>query len=249
MNTEGSQPEVAGPFASSVARLRARSRPGALSVTGSLLLHLAIIGATFGLARLQSREDQNAVKYTTYKVRLWSPPPQVSGEASLVAQPPKPIVIEKPNVVKPPSKTEGKRPDVKATATPTKGPDQPKTKEPVAGQNPKPGSAGGLGIDVLQEGEDFPYGDYLQNIILQLHTRYFRWEGAGNLEVEIGFNILKDGRVNGIQITKKSGNLDFDMAATEAVEKAGKARAFGPLPEAYPKDRLPVRFTFLPPNR
>ena len=248
MNTEGSQPEVTSPFASSMKRLRAHSRPGALSVTASFLLHLAIVAATLGAARLQSRHEENAPKYITYKVRLFSPPPQVKGEPTIVAQPPKPIVIEKPAAVTPPAKAPDKRPDVKAAATPTKAPEKAKPKEPVAGQNPKPGSEGGMGIDVLQEGAEFPYPEYLQNIILQLH-RYFRWEGTGNLEVEIGFNILKDGRVNGIQIVKSSPNLNFNIAVNEAVERAGRARAFGPLPAGFSKDHLPVRFTFLPPNR
>ena len=40
--------------------------------------------------------------------------------------------------------------------------------------------------------------------------------------------------------------MAFDLEAHGAVEAAGRARAFGPLPEAWPRDRLRVSFFFDP---
>jgi hypothetical protein len=49
-----------------------------------------------------------------------------------------------------------------------------------------------------------------------------------------------------ISITKPSGSYGFDLEAKGAVEAAGAARAFGPLPEGFSDDVLTVIFTFDP---
>jgi TonB family protein len=97
------------------------------------------------------------------------------------------------------------------------------------------------------DGEEFPYPDYLENLIIQLN-RYFRWTGAGNLEAHVGFYVQRDGSVRGLKVQRRSGNINFDLAAVDAVEQASKRNAFGPLPEGFKRENLPVLFKFIPPN-
>lgn len=114
------------------------------------------------------------------------------------------------------------------------------------GRNPDAKSAGGDGLNVRIEGEAFSDPAYLSNIIRQLH-RYFRPPASARREVaEVYFWINRDGSVADIRLVRRSGNRVFDLAAMEAVEQAGLDKAFGPLPRAYPADRLPISFEFEP---
>jgi outer membrane biosynthesis protein TonB len=60
------------------------------------------------------------------------------------------------------------------------------------------------------------------------------------------FFIHRDGHISNLQFITRSGNFAFDLEAQGAVEAAGNAGAFGPLPEGYPADVLPVNFFFDP---
>ena len=85
----------------------------------------------------------------------------------------------------------------------------------------------------------------LQNILLQL-KRYFRWDGAANLSAQVVFFIKRDGSVGGVDVLSKSGNFRFDVQAIEAVEQAGRAKAFGPLPDDWQGEKLYILNTFEP---
>jgi len=128
--------------------------------------------------------------------------------------------------------------------------EEPKEEEkpasPPKGRNPKPeAKTGGEDIDVRIEGEDFPFPGYLENIQLQI-SRYFRWTGRSGLEAEIYFVIRKDGSVEDIRIVRGSGDMTFNFEAMAAIEQAGRRASFGPLPEGFAGDRLPVLFYFRP---
>ena len=58
--------------------------------------------------------------------------------------------------------------------------------------------------------------------------------------------IRKNGEVFAISVLKGSGSYGFDTEAKGAIEAAGSAGAFGPLPEGYSDDALTVIFTFDP---
>ena len=49
-----------------------------------------------------------------------------------------------------------------------------------------------------------------------------------------------------VRFVRRSGNYAFDLEAQGAIESAGSARAFGPLPDAFHDDVLPVTFSFDP---
>ena len=63
---------------------------------------------------------------------------------------------------------------------------------------------------------------------------------------EVQFLIRRDGTVSAFQFVTRSGNYSFDLDAQGAVEAAGKNNGFGPLPNGFPDDVLPVIFSFDP---
>jgi outer membrane biosynthesis protein TonB len=113
----------------------------------------------------------------------------------------------------------------------------------AAGETP---STGKDAVTVKTPGLDFPYPEYLRNIVEQVYRRWDRPMGNAPLTAEISFLILRDGSVQNIHFTTPSGSFSFDLGAQGAVEAAGNARAFGSLPDGYPAEVLPVSFFFTP---
>jgi outer membrane biosynthesis protein TonB len=128
-----------------------------------------------------------------------------------------------------------------ATAPAAKAPAVP---APVAGGGP----TGGRGADVANvqvAGINFPYPEYLQNVVRQIAVRFTPPRG-GALTAVVAFMIRRDGSVAGIRLTTRSGVYSFDTEAMGAVDAAAQARAFGPLPQGFSDDVLPVIFSFDP---
>ena len=92
----------------------------------------------------------------------------------------------------------------------------------------------------------FPYPEYLRNIVQEVYRRWQRPLGNAPLKAEVSFLILRDGSVREIHLTTPSGSFSFDLSAQGAIEAAGSSRAFGPLPDGYQADVLPVSFYFTP---
>lgn len=237
------------------ARLRRhRARPPALALVASVLLHVAVAGALWA-AGLQLRPEPAFVQY---RVTLVSPPPQEQGEPD--PEPPAPttpVVVDEPEP-EPSAPQPEPKPEPPQPTPPEPKPQPPKPAEatpkpverkpePTRGREPRPDSPGGENLRVQQDGEEFPYQDYLDNIVRQLH-RMFRWNGPANLEAEVVFYIQRDGTVGGLRLVRRSGNFDFDLAAHEAVDRAGRTGAFGALPDGWQSDRLWISFTFEPPR-
>jgi TonB family protein len=104
-------------------------------------------------------------------------------------------------------------------------------------------------INVQLEGAAFVDPGYLQNIIRQVN-RYWRPPAGGrHLRAEVVFVIEQDGSVEGIEMLARSGDMSFDLEARGAIEAAGRAKVFGPLPAAWPRDRLRISFFFDPTTR
>ena len=122
----------------------------------------------------------------------------------------------------------------------------PVTKAPVV---PIPSATPSTGRDVVtlrQAGVRFEYPEYLQRIMNQIYLRWQQPLARTNLHVEVSFVILRDGSVKDLAVAVPSGREDFDLTALGAVEAAGRARAFGPLPSGYVGDGLPISFYFEP---
>jgi len=108
------------------------------------------------------------------------------------------------------------------------------------------GPTGGRGADVANvrtEGIEFPYPVYLQNVVRQIGLQ-FRPAGGSALRAEVAFLIRRDGSISGLKLVTRSGNFSFDQDAMGAVEAA--SRSFGPLPQGFTDDVLPVIFSFDP---
>jgi outer membrane biosynthesis protein TonB len=137
------------------------------------------------------------------------------------------------------------------TRTPSRATQVPDAKS-ARFDNPAPkaggGETGGKGTDVANVstgGKEFPYPAYLHNIITQIALR-FEPRQKQMLSADVQFVIRRDGSVFAISVVKPSGSYGFDLEAKGAVEAAGSARAFGPLPDGYSDDALTVIFTFDP---
>jgi protein TonB len=231
-------------------RERARLAP---TLGVSLLLHLAV-GAALFLARPEGAPARPPI----YRVDLVAAPPGPRQEGIVTPQPQtppeqpaptppraerKPEEMPAPSTERPAPRT--RTPPAAATPTPapTTKPDQTAPAQPAGG-----GPTGGRGTDVANvrtEGIEFPYPSYLQNIVRQIAMR-FDPPRRGALSAEVTFLIRRDGSVADIRISSRSGNFEFDQDAMGAVEAAARAGAFGPLPDGFPDDVLPVIFSFDP---
>jgi len=118
------------------------------------------------------------------------------------------------------------------------------TTGPVAGGGP----TGGRGADVANvrtEGIEFPYPVYLQNVVRQIALQ-FRPPPNSALRAEVTFLIRRDGSISGLRLVSRSRSFSFDQDAMGAVEAAARSNAFGPLPQGFTDDVLPVIFSFDP---
>lgn len=211
---------------------------------GTTVLHAAAVGLIFVAPR--ETQKQGPPSYAVELVAAPEPQPQIKKAApEAIPTPPE----EKPAPIKP---RPAKLPPVPAKPEPKPPPEPEKKEAPAktrAPQPPLPGETPSTGTDVANvktPGLDFPYPEYLRNIVSEVYRRWDRPGGAASLQAEVSFLILRDGSVREIKFIRSSGNFSFDLDAQGAVEAAGNARAFGPLPDGYPADVLPVSFYFTP---
>lgn len=217
-----------------------RGRGGAaVGLTGTVLIHAALVGLLF-------------LSVSTPK----SFPPVYA--VNLVAAPaPRPEARKAPEAVQRP--VEEAPAPTRTTPKPTPAPAPvrratPEKREPAPKQQSQPvtpakGETPGTGNEVANiktPGLEFPYPDYLTNIVSQIYRRWDRPLGPAVLRAEVSFYILRDGSVRDIRFVQSSGNFSFDLSCQGAIEAAGNAHAFGPLPDGYEADVLPVSFFFTP---
>jgi periplasmic protein TonB len=129
---------------------------------------------------------------------------------------------------------------------------KPTTPAPKSQAAPKAGGGaeGGKGTDVVNlrvDGIDFPFTPYLRNVVNQIMQR-FEWDGASTFRADVAFLIKRDGTVmpGSIRVVTHNANYAFRAEATGAIEAAGNAKSFGPLPDGFMDDVLPVVFSFDP---
>lgn len=162
-------------------------------------------------------------------------PPPVDKPAPVKPQPPKPSKAPPAPVPKPQPRDTNREPP-------------PKTAAPVT---PLPGETPSTGTDVATiktPGLEFPFPEYLRNIVSQVYRNWDRDAAKQNAFAEVGFLILRDGSVRDIRFVTRSGSFSFDLSAQGAIEASANARAFGPLPDGWDADVLPVTFQFRPVN-
>jgi protein TonB len=114
--------------------------------------------------------------------------------------------------------------------------------EPLPGEKPSTGTAPAT---VKVEGEAFPFPEYLANIVAQVYRRWQRPSGNTPLRAEVFFLVHRDGSISNLRFVTRSGSFAFDLEAQGAIEAAAGV-GFGPLPDGYGSDVLPVSFFFDP---
>lgn len=215
----------------------------------SLALHATLVI----LVLLSFRKGKEEPLPPIYKVNIVAAPP--GPRAIGVVQPPTATPKPATPTATPPAPPKTKEPAVPiakaipkkaaARATPVEKPaeETPPANAPKAGGGP----IGGKGTDVATvqtEGIDFPFPGYLNNIVRQIALRFNPADANSNRRAEVRFVIRRDGSVIGIGFVKRSGSYAFDLEAQGAIEAA--ASQFGPLPEGFHDDALPVVFSFDP---
>ena len=228
----------------------------------SAVLHLAIVSAL-----VVSRTPAHVPAPPTYRVNLVAAPPgpRQIGEVQPAPAEPAPAPAPAPAAPAPPAREtpEPARMKAPAKAKPVRVPKvatpsaMPKSAKAAPSKAPAKvaaapraggGPTGGRGADVANvrtEGIEFPYPVYLQNVVRQIALQ-FRPDARSALRAEVAFLIRRDGSISGLKLVSRSGNFSFDQDAMGAVEAAARANAFGPLPQGFTDDVLPVIFSFDP---
>jgi len=225
-----------------------RGRPPGTTVgiLGSLLVH----GSAVAFAFTQAKPVKAGPP--TYAVELVAAPAPTQKQRLAREAVPTPPPEEKPAPVKPapkPKPTKAPAPPKPPPPTATKHEAPPKTSAPVA---PAEGETPSTGTDVATiktPGLQFPFPEYLRNIVTQVYRNWDRETARQSNFAEISFLILRDGSVRDIHFVTRSGSFSFDLGAQGAIEAAGNSRAFGPLPDGWDADVLPVSFYFKPASR
>lgn len=211
---------------------------GGVGFVGTLLIHGAAAGMLF--AEPSDRPNFSAPVYEVRLVAAPRPEPQARRAPEVIDRPAqrsqpvsqrrRPSVSQAP----PPPNTEMERePAPRSTPDAEPLPDE----EPSTGDDPATVSVSGV---------NFPYPEYLRNIVAQVYRRWQRPTGNQSLRAEILFFVRRDGSITNLQFVNRSGSFGFDLEAQGAIEAAGNSAAFGPLPEGFPGDILPVSFFFDP---
>ncbi|TDJ55570.1 MAG: hypothetical protein E2O47_03890 [Gemmatimonadetes bacterium] len=217
-----------------------RTRPGVTSgIIWTSVVH--VVGAVVLMAAARPQEIAPPVYAVELVAAPRTPPkPRRAPEAT-------PRQVDPPPEA--PAKAEARKDDSPAPVpVPVKQETEPPpktapTEQPLPDETPKTGTAP---VNVEIPGLMFPYPQYLQNIVAQVYRRWDRPRTNASLRAEVFFTIQRDGSVNDIRFIRRSGNFAFDLGAQGAVEAAANVKAFGPLPDGFREDVLPVSFFFTP---
>ncbi len=230
---------------------RRRAPEVAAGAAGTALIHLSLLALLIGGIKTAA---PMAPVYAVELVAAPLPSPSRRPAPEAVSRP-----VEPPDPG-PPAATKSKVTPIPAP----KAPPKPKSTAPKSEPSnvkrepaprseskvaPAPGETPSTGTDAVNiktPGLQFAYPEYLRNIVSQVYRRWERPGGNQALRAEVSFFILRDGSVRDIRFVTPSGNFSFDLSAQGAIEAAGNAKAFGPLPDGYEADVLPVSFFFTP---
>lgn len=216
----------------------------AIGVTGTVLVHAATVVLLWVTVK---PVDMGPPAYAVELVAAPAPTPTAKPAPDVVQRPP--AEEPAPNVPAPAPKPADKPAPPKPKPAPTPqektepNPRSTPTNAPLPGEKP---STGNDLVSVSIPGIQFPFPEYLRNIVQEVYRRWDRPVGNAALRAEVSFLILRDGTVREIKLTRPSGSFSFDLAAQGAIEAAGTAGAFGTLPEGWQADVLPVSFYFTP---
>jgi outer membrane biosynthesis protein TonB len=219
----------------------------------SVILHAVVLTALFLLTARATTSSP-----PIYRVDIVAAPPGPRAVGVVTPAPPpdtrSPIAPPAPPLPSPQLAPRAKTAPVKAPpkarparATPVPPPITKPAPTKQAPARAAGGPTGGQGTDVATvqtAGIDFPYPGYLNNIVRQVALNFSPDNRSTALRAEVAFLIRRDGSVIGFRFVTRSGDYGFDLEAQGAIEKAGPS--FGPLPDGFTEDALPVLFSFDP---
>lgn len=220
--------------------LQAGVRGRGVAVAGSVAVH-ALAAAVLLVAPAEGRRQPPPV----YRVELVAAPrPQPQARRA-------PEVVSRPAERPAPAPTPARRTTVAEQAPPPEprkeqrepAPRTTPTAEPLPDVKP---STGADPATVKVEGQEFPFPEYLRNIVVQVYRRWQRPGGNVALRSEVFFLVHRDGSISNLSFVSRSDNFAFDLEAQGAIEAAASNGAFGALPTGYANDVLPVSFFFDP---
>lgn len=222
-------------------QLKTASGGWRVAFAGTLVLHGAVLAVLAG-----APEYGRQLAPPIYRVSLVAAPrpePQARRAPAVVERP-----AERPAPAPAPAP---RRTTVALAAPPAAKPDVQREPAPrtTPAAVPLPGVTPSTGADpatVEIEGQEFPYPEYLRNLVAEVLRRWQRPGGQTALQAEVFFLIHRDGSISNLRFIRRSGNFAFDVEAQGAIEAAGSAGSFGSLPEGFANDVLPVSFFFDP---
>ncbi len=236
---------------------RERSQPRLLPwIITAVLLHAGAAAATYLVGkRAASRPIQLpvvAVKLVRPQAPSRRPPSrEPQRRSSPVPQPtkapatavPKPVVVPtappKPRPEEPrPSEDAMRSAESAATPAPTPPPAEESSGGGGPGLSVGESSVGGAAPGIPS---DFHFTYYVQRMLALIESRWYKPAVGTGTRARVRFVILKDGRVEGIQLEESSGMPSFDRAALRALYAANP---LPPLPPAYGKSSLTVHLSF-----
>jgi len=235
---------------------RERSRPRLLPwVVTAVLLHAGAAAATYLVGkRAASRPIQLpsvSVRVVRQQAPSRRPPTRTSQRPSTpVPQPSKSpaTAIPKPSAVATAPPVEVDAP--KATTDAMRSAESKVTPMPTP-PPPDAGGRGGGGRGLSVGGEttagtsgipsDFHFTYYVERMLALIESRWYKPVVPVGTRAQVGFVILKNGRLEGIQLEESSGMPSFDRAALRAIYAANP---LPPLPPAYGKPSLTVHLSF-----
>ncbi|MGI9039197.1 MAG: TonB C-terminal domain-containing protein [Gemmatimonadota bacterium] len=205
------------------------------AVWGSLGLHLGLAVLLFALSVF----NVPPVPALTYQVRLVA----AADLAAPLAETPAPPQQAEEEIRPPvPQPTDDPVPQ---TELPAVVEEMPEVKEPER-EPARADEVGEEAVNVQLDGARFVDPEYANNLIRQIHRYWRPPQGARRNSAEVVFTLNRAGQVVGIEWLTRSGDTTFDLEARGAIEAAGRAGAFGPLPDAWPADEMRVSFFFDP---
>jgi len=214
---------------------RSTDPPPRHAVLGSLGVH----GVFVALAGFATMPPSPSLMPETIRVRMVAAAPE---DAPVRVDPSPPEMAEEEHRPPPPERTPERR---LQTENPTVEVEVPVEREPES-EPARTEEVGEEAVNVQIDGANALFPAYNRNIIRQIQRYWRPPAGALDLRAEIAFTIHRDGRVSDIEWILHSGSSTFNLLCHGAVESAARDQAFGPLPEAFPAERMRVNFYFDP---
>ncbi len=216
------------------------ARGSGFALTATLAVHVTGFGVLFSAPPMVG--DVRPPVYTVELVAAPRMQPEERRAPEVVQRPaerPAPVSSRRPRrtsvaeMPPPPEPAAEREPAPRTTPDVELAPDV----EPSTGSDP---------ATVKTTGVEFPFPEYLRNVVAQVYRRWQRPSGDVSLRAEVLFLVHRDGSISNFQFVQRSGSFGFDLEAQGAIEAAATAGAFGALPDGYAADVLPVSFFFDP---